>query len=718
MFIRKFDRDTRPIGRGLVELVPDWRGCMDWSDLVILEGNGVYMADMAVWKGRGCNIIGGTPESAAWELDRKKGMEVFRKAGIPIPEFREFNDYAAAIGYVEKRGEVFYSKPCSDTADKSLSAKTGIPEDPAWMLRKWKKKHGRPPCPFLLQEGIDGVEFAVGAWFGPAGFADGWEENFEHKRFCAGDVGPNCYSADTEVLTETGWKFWPDVTTADRLATRVDGFLTFERPSQLVAEPFRGDMIAWQSNRLDLLVTPGHRMYVGRRSKQRKGDNSFEFISAAEIAESQLGKEYAVTRTAAWTGNGGPMPAEARMLGMFLADGYCSERAIRFGNCPPHKEALIRDAALCLGLPAPRYGPDVYINSRELADSYRHYPGSTERRVPPEIMNAPPATVAAFLDGLSLDATTRKGNLTYSTVCRGLADDIQILAAKAGLCGILRVRDRRDEPDRMLKGYLIRGALSYEVGISSQSLAWLRPQFCRRVPYEGMVYCATVSSHVLFVRRNGKPCWNGQTGEMGTVERYTRRSKLADQVLKPLEAQLDRIGYIGNVDVNCIVDNSGSAWPLEFTMRLGWPAFNIETDLFEADPIEFLHAVCIGESVRGAHHMDRVAVGVVLALPPYPNSPRDYSEILGVPLYGCSDGWHPCEIMADDGEADFASGGHYLGISVGTGESVREAARGAYKAARAISTPQSLIYRTDIGARLKKELPILQATGYAVGMEY
>src|SRR4029077_1574358 len=76
VFIRKYDRLTRPIGKGLIELIPDWRASMDWSDLVILESNGVYLADMAVWQRRGCRIIGGTPESAAWELDRKKGMEV------------------------------------------------------------------------------------------------------------------------------------------------------------------------------------------------------------------------------------------------------------------------------------------------------------------------------------------------------------------------------------------------------------------------------------------------------------------------------------------------------------------------------------------------------------------------------------------------------------------------------------------------------------------
>jgi phosphoribosylamine--glycine ligase len=400
MFVRKYDARTRPIGKGLVTLVPFWQPHADWSDMIILEGNGVFMSEMDRWRQRGKLVIGGNQESAAWELDRKKGMEVFRKAGIPVPPYREFNDYPEAIRYVERRGEPLYSKPCSDTADKSLSAKTGVPEDPTFMLQKWKKKHSRPPCPFLLQDGIDGVEFAVGAWFGPAGFADGIEENFEHKRFCAGDIGPN-------------------------------------------------------------------------------------------------------------------------------------------------------------------------------------------------------------------------------------------------------------------------------------------------------------------------------TGEMGTVMRYVRRSKLFEKVLKPLEEFLNELGYVGNVDVNCIVDGEGSAWPLEFTMRLGWPAFNIETDLFDCDPIEFLHSLASGGSTRGAHRMNEIAVGVVMAIPPYPHSPRDYEEIVGVPIYGAVDQqWHPCECQAGSLDEQMSSAGSYIGIATGKGSAVREAARGAYRTLRKISMPASPFYRNDIGKGLARQLPKLQEHGFATGMEF
>ena len=69
------------------------------------------------------------------------------------------------------------------------------------------------------------------------------------------------------------------------------------------------------------------------------------------------------------------------------------------------------------------------------------------------------------------------------------------------------------------------------------------------------------------------------TGEMGTVLMYCKKSKLADKVLKPLESYLVKTGHTGYVDVNCIVDDKGTPFPLEFTMRYGCPTANIQGPL-------------------------------------------------------------------------------------------------------------------------------------------
>lgn len=220
-------------------------------------------------------------------------------------------------------------------------------------------------------------------------------------------------------------------------------------------------------------------------------------------------------------------------------------------------------------------------------------------------------------------------------------------------------------------------------------------------------------------------------GEMGTVIRLTKTSRLADKMLKPLEGELERLGYTGYVDVNCIVDEAGNAWPLEFTMRFGWPTFNIQQELFEGDSAEWLADLSGGRDAKRLAY-ESLAVGVVMALPqfPYPGTPME--NVVGVPVYGLTQSLmphvHPGEMMMGaapaerDGRIEDApmllTAGTYVLVASGRGESVRQAAGRAYRVLDRLSAPASPFWRTDIGARLKTQLPAIQAKGYAKGMAY
>jgi phosphoribosylamine--glycine ligase len=399
---KDYDQFKCPVGRGLVERVPDWRASMRWADLVLLGSNGLYMQEFDRWAAEGVPIIGAGSKAAEWELDRLAGMEVFKRAKIPVPPFRHCNSYEEAIGFVLKHDAGVAIKPSGDVTDKSLSfvAKTG--KEAIWRLQRWKTEGKKFPQGLILQDRIEGTEFAVGGWIGPNGFAEGWEENFEEKRLFAGSLGPNC-------------------------------------------------------------------------------------------------------------------------------------------------------------------------------------------------------------------------------------------------------------------------------------------------------------------------------GEAGTVMRLVRASKLADKVLKPIEEQLNRVGYVGNIDVNCIVDADGNPWPLEFTMRFGYPAVNIELALHRSDPIEFLACVASGDKPP-MRNFDTVAVGVVMALPPYPFGHERSEEVVNVPIWGLTpgiqDNLHFCNVMATTGDHDMATAGSYMMVSTGTGDNVVAARNAAHRVLNRLTIPASPYYRNDIGLRLRKQLLELQAHGYATGMVY
>jgi phosphoribosylamine---glycine ligase len=221
------------------------------------------------------------------------------------------------------------------------------------------------------------------------------------------------------------------------------------------------------------------------------------------------------------------------------------------------------------------------------------------------------------------------------------------------------------------------------------------------------------------------------TGEQGTVLRYVTRSKLAKKVLLPLTDTLLAKKYVGDIDVNCIIDDKGDVWPLEFTMRPGWPAFNIQQELHDGDPAEWLMALAKGEDPGIVKN--KLAIGVCLTIPDYPYSHITSREIVGAPIYGldsrgllphvhfgevmwaqapCQEGdkitTKPCAVTAGD----------YVLIMSATGDTVYEAKQTCYRRLKHISLPNSPMYRTDIGDRLAKQLPKLQEHGFAMGMVF
>lgn len=215
------------------------------------------------------------------------------------------------------------------------------------------------------------------------------------------------------------------------------------------------------------------------------------------------------------------------------------------------------------------------------------------------------------------------------------------------------------------------------------------------------------------------------TGEMGTVVYYTAKSKLADKVLAPLEKYLVRSGHIGFVDVAVIIDDKGNPWPLEFTMRPGWPIFNIQQQLHRSTATWMLESLQ-GKSIWTNFSTDYAATGIVLAIPDFPYNHLPRKEVSGVPIYNLdkvSANIHPCELKAGKApteksgrlveEPHLVSAGTYLLVAAAARPSLQQSQKAAYAALETLSVPNSPIYRTDIGSRLTTQLPKLQKLGYA-----
>jgi phosphoribosylamine--glycine ligase len=185
-------------GEGIVPRTSDFpalaKKWLDWADLIYVPDNKAYGDFLEPYFEKGYPIWGANLAARKLELDRQAGQESFRKAGLAVIEGKTFHDYDAAIAYVEKRGVPCVSKPSWD-AGSELSYVAPDAASMVYMLDRWKhnpdlrreaKKHG-----FIIQDRIDGIEMGVAGWFGPGGWSQVIEENFEYKKLMDGDLGPN-----------------------------------------------------------------------------------------------------------------------------------------------------------------------------------------------------------------------------------------------------------------------------------------------------------------------------------------------------------------------------------------------------------------------------------------------------------------------------------------------------------------------------------------------
>ena len=73
---------------------------------------------------------------------------------------------------------------------------------------------------------------------------------------------PNCFSKDTEVLTDSGWKYFWQLTKEDKVAQWKDGEITFDYPIGYVKYLFDGKLCYRNSKYIGMCATPDHRCLV------------------------------------------------------------------------------------------------------------------------------------------------------------------------------------------------------------------------------------------------------------------------------------------------------------------------------------------------------------------------------------------------------------------------------------------------------------------------
>ena len=205
------------------------------------------------------------------------------------------------------------------------------------------------------------------------------------------------------------------------------------------------------------------------------------------------------------------------------------------------------------------------------------------------------------------------------------------------------------------------------------------------------------------------------TGEMGTFMFWSSPNKIFNQTLKKMETKLAEEGYVGYIDINCIVNSKG-IYPLEWTARFGYPTINIQQEGMTTPIGEFFY-----ELARGSTNILKVKkgfqVGLRLVVPPFPFTDKETFDVKskGSIVYfkknNRQEGIHIEDVKLINGEWVITGETGVVIIVCGCGQTMKQAQQQMYSRVKNITIPH-MYYRNDIGDRWYEDGDKLHCWGY------
>lgn len=726
------DKNEDDIADGFVPKTKDWKKELDWAEVIVFDdvlGQGT-LADKLRKNGK--KVIGGTPYTDRLEDDRSFGQRELKKHGVKIIPFWEFSNFDEAIQFVREHPDEYVIKPSGEAQNIKRLLFVGMEKDGSDVIRvleSYKRVWFKEIKIFQLQKKVNGVEIAVGAFFNGRNFIYPININFEHKKLFPGNFGPatgemGCYDQQTEVLTNNGWKFFKDLTYKDEICTLnpLGDVIEFHRPSRIVSFNHHKKLVSIQNQTLDIKVTLDHNMYVSTQWQARNKRNQFIFVKAKDLQYQSL-----IKRTGKWIGKEEkyfflpfvakrryegkrvvfretgeikiPMDRWVSFLGIWLADGCASTGKISIAQKDIKKTNRIENLLTQLPFKFSKRGSEFYIYNKQLFSYLESFGKAYQKYTPEFIKKLSPRQIRLFLDWLILgDGTEMKnGFRIFYTSSKKLADDVQELLLKINRVGIIKQRKRYGK--RWIQDHFAHSSrVQYEVLERVKKLnSWIDKRDMTITNYNGKVYCATVKNHVMYVRRNGKPYWCGNTSMF-----WSQPNNLFHSTLEKLKDTLQRENYAGYIDLNCIVNGQG-IYPLEFSCRFGYPTISIQQEGMITPIGEFLYHLANGHDVE-LKVKKGFQVGIRIVVPPYPFRDKktfdSYSKnaVIVFKNNGNINGIHIEDVKLVNNQWVITGSAGVALIVVGTGLIMKEAQAQAYSRIKNILIP-NMYYRDDIGDR-------------------
>jgi phosphoribosylamine--glycine ligase len=204
------------------------------------------------------------------------------------------------------------------------------------------------------------------------------------------------------------------------------------------------------------------------------------------------------------------------------------------------------------------------------------------------------------------------------------------------------------------------------------------------------------------------------TGEMGTSMFWSAPNTLFNRTLLKMEAKLAEEGYVGYIDLNCIVNNNG-IYPLEFTSRFGYPTISIQQAGMISPIGQFFLDLANGEDPK-LKTRSGFQIGVRIVVPPFPFDDDatfdSFSKNSAIVFKKApADDIHIEDVKQLNGQWLVAGTSGVILIVMGLGQTMKQAQAQVYSRIKNVLIP-NMYYRTDIGDRWEEDSDKLHNWGY------
>ncbi|MFH1867931.1 MAG: phosphoribosylglycinamide synthetase C domain-containing protein [Candidatus Omnitrophota bacterium] len=613
-----------------------------------------------LFKAEGLRIFGPDKYIAQLEGSKVFAKEVMARFNIPTAAFKVFDDASKAKEYIKKKDAPIVIKADGLAAGKGVIIAGSKDEASSAIDRIMvSKEFGSSGDKVIIEDCLLGEEASIIL------VSDGEDYNIfassqDHKRVFDNDQGPNCYSEDTEILTNNGWKRFDILKPNDNVAVfeQKSRKFYFEKPIKRYWKKYKGPMALFKNRNIDLLVTPNHKMLLQqRRGKEKvfikeardyKGEN-YIYQSGVWVGKRKnffILPEYSYGFNRKFKKLKIDLANWAQFLGVYLSEGYTTKgkgsKRVYIAQTSKSKnfkkiKKIINKSPFKFSFEQKNH--KFRINSTQLALYLNEFGTSHKKYVPEYLKNANSKIIMEFLKAFNLgDGDVHRGKMRFCSSSKRLIDDIQEMIIKLDCTGIITI-DKRKTMISPLNKKRYKASPVYSIEMKKRNKTSIRKYNTRKVNYDGYVGCVTVPTGFVVVRRNNRVAISGNTGGMGAyspapIITDAMQKRIEERIIKPLIKGLSEEGtpctgvvYIGIMIV------SGEPYVLEFNMRFGDPEAQAILPRLKTDLLDIMEA-SIDNKIKDLNvEWDKKAcVCVVCASGGYPGA---YKK--GMPIYGLED---------------------------------------------------------------------------------